>query len=530
MENIIINPILTGFNPDPCIIRVDDDYYIVTSTFEWYPGVPVYHSKDLRHWRHLTNILTEHTNFSGNPDSCSVWAPALSYHNGLFYLVYTDVKRGKYPFKDAHNYLITAEEITGPWSEPIFLNSGNFDPSLFHDEDGRKWLLNVCWDYRIEGRNKSNGIFMQEYSEKEKQLIGPLYKIFDGTDLRKTEAPHIYKQNGYYYLITAEGGTGQTHAVTVARSKKITGPYEVDPKNPMLTSAHNEQLTLQKAGHASLVCTQTNEWFIAHLCSRPVKGKYSILGRETALQRVKWTEDGWLRLEGGGNEPKDEVKAPNLPVYQFQEDSNDTDDFNGEMLHKTWNTLRRPADESWVSLSERKGYLRIKGGESLHSLTDQHLLAKRQQHFQCEVETAVDFAPKSFLQMAGLVLYYNTDNYVYFYLSYDEEKGKSLNVMKCVWGEFEYIPLTIPIGEARVCKLKAKIEEDLVQFSYAYEGDNWNLLKEPISIAHLSDEGNGFTGNFVGICVQDLQGTKLHADFDYYHYRPINNNLEGDMK
>jgi xylan 1,4-beta-xylosidase len=520
MENnsYIKNPILTGFNPDPCIVRANDDYYIVTSTFEWYPGVPVYHSKDLQNWRHLTNILTDHTNFAGNPDSCSVWAPAISYYEGLFYLVYTDVKRSKYPFKDAHNYLVTATDISGPWSEPTFLNSGNFDPSLFHDEDGRKWFLNVHWDYRIAGRNKSAGIVMQEYSPDEKRLIGPIYKIFDGTELRKTEAPHIYKQNGYYYLITAEGGTGKTHAVTVARAKEITGPYEVDPQNPMLTSAHDESLTLQKAGHGSLVCTQTDEWFMAHLCSRPVSGKYSILGRETALQRVEWTADGWLRLECGGHEAQVEVKAPNLPFHPYPTDENEHDDFNSETLHKTWNTLRIAPNESWCSLSERKGQLRIKGGESLHSLHDQHLIARRQQHFECDVETTIEFEPETFLQMAGLVLYYNTDNYVYFYISHDEEKGKCLNIMRCVWGEFEYVNMCISINGKELCKLKAEIKDETAQFSYACDSDAWSEIETPISIAHLSDEGNGFTGNFVGICVQDLQGTKKHADFDCFTY------------
>ncbi|WP_299093636.1 glycoside hydrolase family 43 protein [uncultured Metabacillus sp.] len=522
MENhcSIKNPILTGFHPDPCIIRTGDDYYIVTSTFEWYPGVPVYHSKDLQNWRHLTNILNDEINFTGNPDSCSVWAPALSYHDGLFYLVYTDVKRSKYPFKDAHNYLVTATDVTGPWSKPIFLNSGSFDPSLFHDEDGRKWLLNVHWDYRIDGRNKSAGIVMQEYSPDAGKLVGPIYKIFDGTELRKTEAPHLYKQNGYYYLITAEGGTGKTHAVTVARSKEITGPYEVDPLNPMLTSAHDEHLPLQKAGHGSLVCTQTGEWFMAHLCSRPVNGNYSILGRETALQRVKWTDDGWLRLECGGNEAQVEVKAPNLPQHPFSHDQNEHDEFQSEALHPTWNTLRKAPDETWCSLSERKGYLRIKGGESLHSLHDQHLIARRQQHFFCEAETEIEFEPETFLQMAGLVLYYNTDNYVYFYLSHDEEKGKCLNIMRCVWGEFEQLNLWISVEGTKSCGLKAVLKDADATFFYTTDTNDWHEVEGPISIAHLSDEGNGFTGNFIGLCVQDLQGTNKHADFHYFIYKP----------
>lgn len=521
-RSYIKNPVLTGFNPDPCIVRVEENYYIVTSTFEWYPGVPVYHSRDLQNWRHLTNILNKHHHFIGNPDSCSIWAPALSYHDGVFYLVYTDVKRSKYPFKDAHNYLITATDILGPWSEPILLNSGSFDPSLFHNEDGRKWFLNVEWDYRMDGSNKSAGIVMQEYSPEDKKLIGPIYKIFNGTYLRKTEAPHIYKQNGYYYLLTAEGGTGKTHAVTVARSKELTGPYEVDPQNPMLTSAHDEHLPLQKTGHGSLVCTQTGEWFMAHLCSRPVKGKYSILGRETAIQRVKWTEEGWLRLENGGNEAQVEVIAPNLPQHPFPHDQNEYDDFQHESLHITWNSIRKAPDESWCSLKERKGCLRLKGGESLHSLNDQHLIGRRQQHFSCEVETDIEFDPETFLQMAGLVLYYNTDNYVYFYLSHDEEKGKCLNIMKCVWGEFEQLNLWVPLNGSKSCKLKAILHDEEATFFYKSDANDWERMNVPISIAHLSDEGNGFTGNFVGVCVQDLLGTNKHADFHYFSYKENN--------
>ncbi|OCA90213.1 glycoside hydrolase family 43 protein [Pradoshia sp. D12] len=518
MQPVIHNPILTGFNPDPCIIRVDQDYYIVTSTFEWFPGVPVYHSKDLCNWRHLGNILTE-VNFSGNPDSCSIWAPALSYHEGIYYLVYTDVRRSKFPFKDAHNYLITASDIMGPWSEPIYLNSGNFDPSLFHDEDGKKWLLNVHWDYRIEGRNKSVGIVMQEFSAEKNKLVGPIFKVFDGTVLRKTEAPHLYRHNDFYYLVTAEGGTGRTHAVTIVRSKDIIGPYEVDPQNPMLTSANNHELMLQKAGHASLVCTQNEEWYIAHLCSRPIDGNYSILGRETALQRVCWSDDGWLRLACGGNEPEVEVQAPALTPHPFPSDNQDFDDFDNLQLHKCWNTLRMAPKEEWCSLSERKSHLRIRGGESLHSLHEQHLIARRQEDLKCEVETSIEFEPDTFLQMAGLVLYFNTDNYVYFYISRDEVVGKCLQIMQCVKGDFSVCNQVYSIEGSQVCVLKATIEGTMARFFYKTNVKDWTAVKEPISISHLSDEGNGFTGNFVGICVQDMQGTKKHADFDYFSYR-----------
>lgn len=210
------NPILRGFNPDPNILRVKERYYIIVSSFEWLPGIRVYESKNLVNWSHTTDILTTQVSLQGNPTNGSIWAPQISYADGLFYLVYTDVKSAGRPFKDVHNYLITASEITGPWSEPIYLNSNGFDPSLFHDlETGKKWLVNELWDYRLDTPNKSSGIVLQEYDAEKKKLDGPIYKIFAGTELAKTEAPHLYFRNGYYYLMTAEGGTGRGHSVTV---------------------------------------------------------------------------------------------------------------------------------------------------------------------------------------------------------------------------------------------------------------------------------------------------------------------------
>ncbi len=257
----INNPILRGFNPDPSILRVGDDYYIATSTFEWFPGIQIHHSKDLVHWRVLTRPLnrTSQLDMLGNVNSGGVWAPCLSYDNGIFYLIYTDVKSRKGAFKDTHNYLVTSTDIMGPWSEPIYLNSSGFDPSLFHDDDGSKWLLNMIWDFR-KGRNQFAGIVIQEYSPAEQKLIGSVTNIFPGTELGRTEGPHLYKRNGYYYLLTAEGGTRYEHAATLARSTSIIGPYEAAPHNPILTSFGHPELPLQKAGHASLVETQTGEW------------------------------------------------------------------------------------------------------------------------------------------------------------------------------------------------------------------------------------------------------------------------------
>ena len=239
---MIKNPILKGFNPDPSIIRVEDDYYIATSTFEWYPGVQIHHSKDLMNWQLVAQPLNraELLDMRGNPDSCGIWAPCLSFDNGLFYLIYTDVKRHDGSFKDSHNYLTTCTEIDGNWSSPIHLNSSGFDPSLFHDGE-KKWFLNMIWDYR-PGHNPFGGILLQQYCHKTKKLTGPIHNIFKGTKMGFTEAPHLYKRQEYYYLLTAEGGTEYDHCMTFARSKNIEGPYEVDPNGYFLTSKDNPYL------------------------------------------------------------------------------------------------------------------------------------------------------------------------------------------------------------------------------------------------------------------------------------------------
>jgi xylan 1,4-beta-xylosidase len=363
---MIHNPILKGFNPDPSMIRVGDDYYIATSTFEWFPGVQIHHSRDLVNWRLLTHPLTRvsQLDLRGAQSSGGVWAPHLSYDNGTFYLIYTDVKNRKGPYKDTHNYMVTASDILGPWSEPVFLNSSGFDPALFHDDDGRKWLVNMRWDFR-KGRSRFSGIVLQEYSPAEKKLVGPVREISKGSHLGVTEGPQLYKRAGYYYLLLAEGGTGYNHAATLARSRNIEGPYEFDPEYPLLTTIDNPEHPLLKAGHGSLVQTQGGEWFMAHLCARPLPGRMLCpLGRETALQRVEWTEDGWLRLAGGGKLPQVKVPSPGLREHRFPEPP-EKDDFENGELNTHFQTLRIPAEESWLSLSERPGYLRLRGQESL---------------------------------------------------------------------------------------------------------------------------------------------------------------------
>lgn len=519
----IVNPILPGFNPDPSICRAGEDYYIANSTFEWFPGVRIHHSRDLVHWRLLTHALgrTSLLDMRGNPDSGGIWAPCLSHADGLFWLIYTDVKTLIGPFKDTPNYLTTAPAITGPWSEPVYLNSSGFDPSLFHDDDGRKWLVNMIWDHR-KGRNRFAGIALQEYSVEERRLFGPVRTIFGGTELGITEGPHLYKRDGWYYLMTAEGGTGENHAVTMARSRSIGGPYEVDPENPVLTSRDKPHLRLRKAGHASVVETQTGEWYLAHLCARPIgPPARSMLGRETALQQCVWTDDGWLRLPGGGSDPRDAIPAPRLPAHAFPPEPS-REEFDGDRLNPHLNTLRRPPRESWLSLSANPGHLRLYGGESLRSKHRQSLVARRLQAFRTRTTTRMLFVPRTSQQMAGLVAYYNTENWYYLCVSHDESAGRVLRIMCMDNGTYdEPLDTDVPV-DTGYCRLRARIDHDTLRFSWSADNEVWQQIGPALDAGTLSDEhvrGWGFTGAFVGVCCQDLSGRAIHADFDWFEYR-----------
>jgi len=536
MNRTIRNPILPGFNPDPSIVRAGDDYYIATSTFEWFPGVQIHHSRDLVHWRLLTRPLTRPSqlNMLGDPDSCGIWAPCLSYAGGLFYLIYTDVKRygrttqagsGGASLRDMHNYLVTSPRIDGEWSDPIHLNSSGFDPSLFHDDDGRKYLVNMLWDHR-PGHNRFAGIVLEEYSAEERRLVGRTRLIFQGTALGFTEGPHLYRRNGYYYLLTAEGGTGWGHAVTLARSRGLAGPYELHPDAHILTSRHRPDIELQRAGHADLVETQNGETYLVHLCGRPLHNRgRCTLGRETAIQPMVWSADGWLRTVDGQGLPYSEVAAPALPEHVFQAPPA-REDFAGPRLPLDFQWLRSPWPEQLFSLTERPGHLRLYGRETLGSLFRQALVARRQQSHCFSAATVVDFEPEHFQQMAGLVCYYNGSKFHYLYVSHDESLGKHVRAMSCLPDQVQPDSFSAPIAIPRGLPVHLRVEVDYerLYFGYRLEGQDWRWLPGPFDASALSDEagppGNpNFTGTFIGMCCQDLAGTGRAADFDYFDYR-----------
>ncbi len=531
----IRNPILPGFNPDPSIIRVGDDYYIATSTFEWFPGVQIHHSRDLVNWRLLTRPLRRESqlNMLGDPDSCGVWAPCLTYSGGLFWLAYTDVKRygrtsqtgaSGASLRDFHNYLVTAQQIDGDWSDPVYLNASGFDPSLFHDEDGRTYLAQMLWDHRT-GHNRFPGIILQEYSPSERRLTGRRELIFRGTDIGFTEGPHIYRRNGYYYLLTAEGGTGWGHAVTLARSRDIWGPYELHPDKYILTSRGFPLAELQRAGHGDIVETQSGETYMVHLCGRPLptRGRCT-LGRETAIQKMQWKSDGWLYHGTGSAAPRFTFPAPALAPHEWPA-SEARVHFSHLTLSPDFQWLRSPFPDELFSLTERPGWLRLYGRETIGSLFRQSLVARRQQSHVCSIATYIEFEPEHYQQMAGLVCYYNASKFHYLHVSHDEVNGKHLRVMSALPDQPSADAFTEPIqlaGEGPL-ELRADIRFDTLRFAYRRPGEEWNWLAQTFDASILSDEATApglpnFTGAFVGMACQDVSGAAKPADFLWFEY------------
>ncbi len=539
---LVENPILRGFHPDPSILRVKDDLYIATSTFEWFPGVQVYHSTDLVNWNLAARPLdrVSQLNLYGIPPSGGVWAPCLSYDNGLFYLVYTNTMVGvggigsHTAFKDTHNFVVTAPHISGPWSEPVYLNGSGFDPSLFHDDDGRKWLVNMLWDYRT-GKNQFAGILLQEYDHEHQKLVGEIKNIFKGTDIGVTEGPHLYKRNGWYYLLTAEGGTSYEHAVTFARSKKIDGPYELHPQNPIVTGVKDREGLkkvkamgkdigpylhegLWKAGHASICQWKDNEWILAHLCGRPLPGSLCCpLGRETALQKIIWKDDDWPYPVS--DKPEMTVDFSGAKVERRINKKYFTD-FDEAELPGEFQTLRVPLGDN-LSLSKRKGYARLYGQESPVSPFQQTLIARRVEEFTFYAETCIEFSPKNFNTIAGLILRYDDSDQYYLRISKNDDNNKSLGILVYDRRHFSMPVQQEPVISTDAVYLAVQMAYNKIQFSYAENKNTWHAIGPVLESKVLSDDyvvPMGFTGMLVGIACHDVNGTKHYADFDYFLY------------
>jgi xylan 1,4-beta-xylosidase len=439
------------------------------------------------------------------------------------------------------NYVVTAASIEGPWSEPIYLNSSGFDPSIFHDDDGKKWLVNLEWESRLDYEHPGI-VVIQEYSKDEKALIGKPKRIWrGGTDRGCVEGPHLYKREGLYYLMCAEGGTGYGHCVTMARARNVCGDYIGDPMNPILTSTshdfysrhdseflkpymYNPMSTLQKTGHASWTSTGTGEDYIVHLCARPYLPELrSILGRETAIQKMFWTQDGWLRLLGGGNLAKSQVEESALEIHEWEKEE------ERDSFEKGWNihyATPRISPQGFASIDNQKHELCIRGQESLSSLNRVSLVARRVSHFNMEASCKLNFEPECFQQSAGITLYYNNRHYIYLRLYFSESLGgKAIGITRVENGErVEYKDMSQLVKENEPVSLKVSIKNRRLEFSFSYDGLIWKSVGSAFDASLYSDEytsGGGFTGAFVGLACIDYQNRTKVARFEYFEYRVL---------
>lgn len=527
--SLIRNPVLTGFHPDPSICRVGDDFYLATSTFEWFPGVRIHHSKDLAHWRVVGHALDRVSQLPmrGCQNSGGVWAPCLTHADGRFWLLFTNVHHhGPGVVMDTPNYVVTADRVEGPWSEPVFLNASGFDPSLFHDDDGRKYVVQMRMGEAFSGV-RFDGIILQEFDPHGMRLVGEVTRIWGGSPIGITEGPHLLKRNSWYYLITAEGGTAMRHAVSVCRSRNLRGPYEIHPENPMMTSFGHAEAVLHSAGHACFVDTPCGAWFAAHLCHRPLqrpampvmereRNKSAPLGRETCIQRLRWDDDEWPRLEGGSCLPALSVDCP-LPEHHWPVRE------SGRFDPLDFQTLREPADASWCERSADGVLLRLRGRDSLASCFDQSLMARRLEHFHAVAQTRMFFDPENFKQAAGIIAYYDRYHYHYLRLTAATDGRMKLGVVSSEdskAGVFEVAELDADIAKGIHLRMEMHMEE--LRFSWSRDGHEWHAVERAFDATALGDwvsPHSNFTGTFWGVCCQDLSDRSAWAAFEGFHYQ-----------
>lgn len=539
------NPILRGFHPDPCLCRAHGRYYLATSTFQWLPGVSLYASDDLVRWECVGGALAG-LDLRGVPDSAGVWAPDLTFdeESGRFWLTYTVCRQIDGIFKDVSNYVVTAEKIEGPWSEPVFVNASGFDPGFYH-EGGRHYVLNPQWDPRpLPGHHRFNGLILQEFSLEE-GLLGEACQVLGNEDAVNwlREGPHIMRHDGWYYIACAEGGTGRRHRIRMARSRELWGPYEVCPEP--LVCAWCADTPLRKAGHGNFVEGPDGSWYVCHLTSRYLPRRdgaphvyderedgLSPLGRETALQRVVW-ENGWPRLAAGGITPQIDTGLAGESRCERRYETRFSPEGGLERLWREEWLVPRVIDPARMGLTE-KGLV-LAGGDSPSSLFDQSLLVRRATSFSWRAETTLSFEPRHYNQSAGLMCAYDTRAFVYCYLGWDETRQtRVIDVLACDNGEFsmplgESARVAVPDG-ARDVTLAVEVRGYDLTLAYAFDGSAPTPLLgadgAPLTLdaSAMSDEhvrGWSYTGTVVGVTCVDLFDKSVSACFSHFVYEDL---------
>ncbi|ULC60711.1 glycoside hydrolase family 43 protein [Flaviramulus sp. BrNp1-15] len=505
------NPILSGFYPDPSICKANDKYYLINSSFSYFPGIPIFESTDLVNWKQLGHVITrkEQGDFSGLGVSRGMFAPTIRYHQGTFYVICTNVDGGG-------NFIVTTQDPAGEWSNPILLPEVNgIDPDIFFDDNGRVYIThNGPPPNNITKHDGHRAIYTWEYSLEQKKIISEQTLLVDGgTDMAKKpvwiEAPHILKKDGYYYLICAEGGTAYNHSEVVFRSKNVLGPYVSYENNPILTQRHlNKERPNQitTTGHADFVETNNGDWWGVYLGCRPYEIDYYNTGRETFMLPVTW-KDGWPTFESGNEAHPFVHKKPDLPKGEsfdpLSGNFTSNDDFSNDKLDFKYNFIRNPL-EKWHKIED--GFLYIKPRkENIKTETNFSFIGRRQQHQAFEVSTKLNFTLTDTLQTAGLAAFQNEKNYLFI--------GKRLNAAGQIEVFLEKTATKIKDGKPNILakniikdntnELYLMIEGKVRYYDFYYklsEDENWKPLIKNVDAINLSTaEAGGFVGTYLAL-------------------------------
>ncbi len=497
------NPIIPGFHPDPSICRVGEDYYLVTSTFEYFPGVPIFHSRDLINWRQLGYSLTRESQLPLRKawSSGGIFAPTIRYHNGVFYMITTNVSEGGH-------FIVTASAPEGPWSEPSWLEGDGFDPSLFFDDDGTVYFTH----------HHAQGITQYTIDPLSGERLSDSRVIWTGYNGFGAEAPHLYKINGSYYLMLAEGGTEYGHMETMARGATPWGPFESCPHNPILSHRSQGHSPIQSTGHGDLVQDQRGQWWMVFLGVRPVGYPHvHHLGRETFLAPVEWKEDGWPVVNHGKLIAL-EMATPTLPEHPWPAMPM-RDDFASPRLHLCWNFLRNPAAEDW-SLVEQPGCLRLHGSPvTLSDMASPAWMGRRQQHFHCQVATEMNFEPVRLHEEAGLTIRMNDSHH--YEIGIELHRGRRSIFVRRTMGRLSAIVVRKVLGEGAIT-LQIIATPSLYQFAFSQHGGSMIPLAEAETRYVSTEVAGGFTGVYFAMyACGNGRRSSVPADFAWFDYEPL---------
>ncbi len=500
------NPILAGFYPDPSLVRVGDDYYLVNSSFAWYPGVPIFHSRDLVHWQQIGHVLDrpEQLPLDRAGVSGGIFAPVIRFHNGIYYMITTNVT-------GMGNFYVTAKDPAGPWSAPVMLPEiRGIDPSFFFDDDGKAYIIHNGDPPDKPLYEGHRALHLFPFDVATGKVSGPGKIVVNGgTDISKhpiwIEGPHLYKRNGFYYLMAAEGGTSEGHSEVIFRSRSVDGPYEPFQGNPILTQrtlSPTRPDPVTSTGHADLVETQNGEWWAVFLGCEPYQDDFYNAGRETFLLPVKWVDDWPIILDNGKVVPR-VVARPKLPLATAGTQPMTgpfewTADFSGKQLPYALNTLRTPTSTWWALDGKRKALLLQPRSEDLDSKHDPSLVARRQQNAKFSSSVELHFA-KSDPSDAGIVAFQN-DTHNYFLGVRLLPSGERTIFLEKRNGEMTPVASANLPRNARTVMLK--IEGAGVRYGFYYRVGNgaWTQVGGDQDGTILSTKtAGGFVGTYIGL-------------------------------